>query len=441
MNKNKIIKEVSFLWLGSILGALSAFALQVILARELGSQNFGLFASSLAFITLMVPIAGFGIAQSWLKVFGLEGMNALRWLKGSFRFLTLSALVSIILIVLWSFWEGNDASTKLILQVLILYLLGQVLLDLVSAQLQLEERFHVLAIWQLSPHIARLFLTLLIVGLTSKTISFFDVSIIYSFVGVTVFLTGFIILLKMDKYRFNLKGHIDSLESEKLSDSPNILNIFFQAWPFGLAAFFHLIYYQSDIILLKHMQGDHEAGIYSVAFSIMMAVYIFPSVIYQKYLLPKMHRWANHDTNKFYQVYKLGLKIMSASGMLVLIIVLLTSYWMIPLLFGQEYASSVLILNILAISIPMIYLAFNAGAILTTKDNMQKKVKYMGYTAFLNIVLNIVLIPIYSGVGAAMATVISNSALLYLYIMSVNKYIFSSQDYAEHTSPLSKIYE
>jgi len=87
MNKNKIIKEVSFLWLGSILGALSAFALQVILARELGSQNFGLFASSLAFITLMVPIAGFGIAQSWLKVFGLEGMNALRWLKGSFRFL------------------------------------------------------------------------------------------------------------------------------------------------------------------------------------------------------------------------------------------------------------------------------------------------------------------------------------------------------------------
>jgi O-antigen/teichoic acid export membrane protein len=119
---------------------------------------------------------------------------------------------------------------------------------------------------------------------------------------------------------------------------------------------------------------------------------------------------------------------MSASGVLVLIMVLLTSYWMIPLLFGQEYASSVLILNILAISIPMIYLAFNAGSVLTTKDNMRKKVKYMGYTAALNIVLNIVLIPIYSGVGAAMATVISNSALLYLYIMSVNKYVFSNQE-------------
>jgi O-antigen/teichoic acid export membrane protein len=199
------------------------------------------------------------------------------------------------------------------------------------------------------------------------------------------------------------------------------------AWPFGLAAFFYLIYYQSNIILLKYLIGDEAAGIYNVAFTVMAAVYLLPGVIYQKYLLPKIHRWANHDTQKFYEVYRYGIKAMFTLGIVAMIGIWLTAFWAIPLLFGKKYVDAVSLLNILALSAPIIFLAFNSGATLVTKENMLRKVKYMGYVAILNILLNITLIPLYNTSGAAIATVLSNSVLLYLYSFGTKKYVFSHQ--------------
>src|SRR3546814_4412984 len=46
-------------------------------------------------------------------------------------------------------------------------------------------------------------------------------------------------------------------------------------------------------------RSDEAAGVYNVAFVIMSAVYLIPSVIYQKFLLPKIHIWANHDQETF----------------------------------------------------------------------------------------------------------------------------------------------
>ncbi|MBV1951456.1 MAG: oligosaccharide flippase family protein, partial [Cycloclasticus sp.] len=58
---------VSLLWVSSLLGAACAFFTQVILARKLGPTEFGVFATAFAMVTLVVPLAGFGVAQYWMK--------------------------------------------------------------------------------------------------------------------------------------------------------------------------------------------------------------------------------------------------------------------------------------------------------------------------------------------------------------------------------------
>ena len=49
MNVRRILRSISLLWLGAVLGAFFAFLTQALLARALGVHGYGSFASALLF--------------------------------------------------------------------------------------------------------------------------------------------------------------------------------------------------------------------------------------------------------------------------------------------------------------------------------------------------------------------------------------------------------
>ncbi|MDA3946041.1 MAG: flippase [Helicobacteraceae bacterium] len=422
MIKRHIFKAVALLWLGSLMGAGLAFLTQVILARQLGAESFGLFSATLAMVTLVAPLAGFGVPQLWLKIFGEEGWKAMRWFKPSFAFVSISTTSVLLSLFLWAFLGAHDHMTRILIFIVSFYVLGQVSVELVSSKLQLEERYMNYTAWQFLPHFARFILvTILAFGFSSWTTPQ-NIALIYAFVAVVATVASFFQLWQMSKGRFALIGHGEKKVSKL--QIPDTKLVFQNAWPFGLAAFFHLIYFQSDIIFLKYMTGDEAAGVYNVAFTVMVAVYLIPGVLYQKFLLPKLHRWAHHEREKFYKVYRLGNLAMLVLGIIAMLLVWLLSDWAVPLLFGNEYTKAIALLNILAISAPIIFVAFSAGATLVTQEHMKRKVQYMGLVAIINVGLNLILIPFYSAIGAAVATVISNLILLMLYYFGANKHVF-----------------
>ncbi len=414
MSKKQAIKAISLLWLGSILGAGCAFLTQVILARKLGPTDFGIFSSALATITLLTPLAGFGISQYWLKAFGQEGWQAMRWLTGSFKFTSLSTLVVIISLVCWAMLGPHDALTKTVLLVLTLNVLGQLATELVSGKLQLEERYLSLAFWQIVPHLMRLLLVVVLVYAATSIVSIQHVAYAYAAVALVLFISGAWLLLGMYQGSFSLKGHnaVEIHAESCKSIVPGMFQVAAQSWPFGLAGLFYLIYFQSDIILVKYIVGAEAAGLYNVAFTVMVAVYLLPGVIYQKFLLPKIHRWANHDRVKFYQVYRQGNLVMLVLGLAAMVALWILVPWGIPFLFGIEYQNSIFLLMILATAAPVRFLASSAGAVLGTKQHIINKIYIMGFAAALNIVLNLLLIPMLGMNGAAISTVATETLLL-----------------------------
>jgi O-antigen/teichoic acid export membrane protein len=101
----------------------------------------------------------------------------------------------------------------------------------------------------------------------------------------------------------------------------------------------------------------------------------------------------------------------------------------VPLIFGENYQESVAVILILCVSIPIRFVATSVGGVLVTRDLMRHKVWYHGFTALLNILLNILLIPKYSFYGAAASTVISEIFLLIIYLYAVNKKVFGVDAY------------
>lgn len=432
VSARKALGAVSLLWLGSLIGAGLAFFTQVLLARELTPDGYGVFAAALATITLLAPLAGFGIQGFWLKVFGAEGWRATRWLPGSFRFVALSTTVTLMLLIAWAAWGPHDTPTAELLLWLLPLIAAYMFMELVSGKLLLEERFTSLAFWQMFPHVARLVLvlSLLLIMVNRPSLNF--IATTYALVALSVIVAGCIYLRSMLGGRFNLKGHPDLAESERSELTAEVvtismLNVASNTWPFGLATIFHLIYFQSDIILLKYLAGNADAGIYNVAFTVMAAVYLLPSVIYQKVLLPKIHRWANHDRERFYQVYRQGNIAMLVLGGGAMVAIWASAFWAIPLLFGQQYKEAVILLNVLALCAPIMFVASSVGATLVTQEHMVNKVKYMGVVAFFNIGLNVLFIPIFGAIGAAVATVLSNFLLLIIYYSAAQRLVFGGR--------------
>jgi O-antigen/teichoic acid export membrane protein len=426
MSKSYAVKAITLLWLGSLMGAGFAFLSQVILARQFGPAGLGVFAAALATVTLLTPLAGFGVAQFWLKVFGAEGWGAIRWLNASFKFVVISSVVAYVLLIAWAFFSPGGEESRYVLLVLSFYILGQVSVELVSAKLQLEEKYIILSLWQLFPHFLRLVFIVLFAYILTESIRVITVAYIYAAVAIAFIVAGWYALKNMKTGQFSLKNHkrTDSVYKNNSKKNLVVTDVIAQSWPFGLAGIFQLIYFQGGVIFVKYLASEEAAGLYSVAFSVMAAVYLLPGVVYQKFLLPKLHRWANHDRARFYQVYRQGNVVMLVIGITAMIGLWIVSRWAIPMLFGTAYDGSIVLLNIMAISTPIMFVAFNSGATLVTQDHMKKKIQFMAVVAVLNFLLNMLLIPIYGAIGAAVASVVSNSVLLTCYYYASKRIVF-----------------
>lgn len=424
LNYKNALKSLSWLWLGSLLGSGSSFLIYIVVAREIGPKSFGLFSSALATVNVFSIIAGFGVSQSWLKLFGKEGWGGTRWIKPSIKFVILTLiLITIGLFVLAEMPFQDSVSSKL-LMILIFYVYGFISVELIASKLQLEESYNHLALWQSSPNFLRLIVILLGIYYLNIEFDVFKIAIIYASVGLLALLFAIPQLYQMSRGIFKLKGH--GIETKLIKKPIGIKKVFKETWPFGMANLFAFVYVQSDIIMVKYLSGDEQAGYYNVGYVILTAILVIPAILFGKFLLPKYHRWSNYDIQKFYKVYRKGNVIMLGTGFLAMLGVLLVSNVLVPIVFGQDYIASVPMVNILAFSIPISFLAYSVGATLVTNEHMKLKVILMGVIAIINIACNLLLIPIYEAKGAAIATVGSNFILLLLYFWAVNKKVFTA---------------
>ena len=416
-----VVKSVTRVWFGSILGAVLVFLLQAVIARSLTVDDFGLFSSAYAAVGLLIPMAGFGIAQYWLKVFGQYGMAARVYISPALKLLAINFIFICFILFFWGYLERNDTEIIFIIIFLLVHVIGQVIVELLFSRYQLEENYSVIFYIQFIPQFLRFLAVIVLLNLLGDDFRPKDAAFAYAIAALLFIAIAMKPLSKFILGDFPLVGY---KTSNATLESVKVKAVLKESWPFAFAALFHLIYFQSDIIILKYIKGDEAAGYYSVAFMILTAVLIFPSVVYQKVLLPRLHRWAHDDRDKFHSVYKKGNFIMGVMGVLAMVLTWLLAPILIPLLFGEKYEYSVEILNITALSIPVLFVASSVGAVLVTKENMKIKVKVMFFVAILNLVLNIIFIPIYGELGAAVTTVISNFILLVGYYYVSEKIIF-----------------
>jgi len=170
------------------------------------------------------------------------------------------------------------------------------------------------------------------------------------------------------------------------------------------------------------MRPSIEVGFYQVSFGVIGLVYVIPSIVFNQVLYPKYFKLSKTDRGHYQLLYGLTSKLMLVLGCSLCLGIWAIGDIVIKILFGEAYTSSIIYLFILALAVPFRYWASAAGSVLTTDNLAERKVKIQGIVAVINLVINLIFIPIYGALCAAVTTVICEIILAISYLKMVSAF-------------------
>lgn len=191
-----------------------------------------------------------------------------------------------------------------------------------------------------------------------------------------------------------------------------------QALPFAIGNLFNLLYFRVDAILLSKLSPDGvDANTwYGLGYTIVNAFTILPGAFMMGAMFPVLSRSYEKEQDRLPEVYTLGVRWMVLSGVPFAVGMSTLSYEITAVLFPTYTPATVgkvaTALQWLSGSGGLIFLTTVVLTVLRAADKRRAFSMLMGTTALLNIGLNVILIPRFSHVGAAIAMVISEAFLL-----------------------------
>jgi O-antigen/teichoic acid export membrane protein len=180
-----------------------------------------------------------------------------------------------------------------------------------------------------------------------------------------------------------------------------------------------IVFAYSDTIFIGYFMTNGDVGVYRTAYQF-TSIAAFITVAISGTLTPKISHWsANNQMDKISPVITRGitlsllLAIPAAMGGCLLSERLLYFFYGADFAEGWVVCSILLVMQIVAVFISLM------GVALTASDHARQSFYATAFAAVLNIILNIILIPLLGINGAAIATLISytlNAILIYHYL-------------------------
>ncbi|NQV11800.1 flippase [Candidatus Uhrbacteria bacterium] len=403
---SRLARNTAFLTIASIGQKFIAFVYFALIARIVGVEWTGKYFLALSITTMVGVIADFGLTPVLVRETAKHPDDQQKILSHVLGMkLGLSALAAAIVVIV-SFALGYDELTRSLMYVAI----GVMILD--SFHLTYYGVFrgrHTLGFESIGIFIGQA-ITLMI-GVTSLLVAPNLVVLIIALLGGSLWN----VLYSSSRLR---KVGLNPFKFEIGAWSKKLLKM---AFPFALAAIFVKIYSTTDSILLERHLGDEAVGWYSIAYKLTYAFQFLP-MAFVAALYPTFSKLIHdNDPKKLEDTFNKAMWYMMILAVPIVMGISAVAHDVVPLIYGTDYLNSVMPLQVLIFVLFFIFLDFPIGALLNADDRQATKTAIMGGTMIINVVANLILIPLYGILGASIAAVISFAFLFGAGMIAVRK--------------------
>ncbi|MBX3043867.1 MAG: flippase [Candidatus Kapabacteria bacterium] len=404
----QILKNTFSLTAAELAGKGLAIIFTIYLIRVIGPANNGVFTLAKSFVQGLLVLVWLGFEQVGVREVARD-RSQMQYYVGSVLSirLTIATTCYILLVAGLELFAdiGNiDINTRIVAYIYGLLLFGNAVL--LNWVFQAIERMHIIAIRSVLVNLLNLLGLIIFVRHENDLITAVWIIVISMLLNSAWMLIYYIKSYGMPKLNFNI---------------PSWGNMFWQSARVGFVFLIVTFYSIIGVQVLSYYHGDVQTGIYGAAFQIIVFLLI-PAGILQGAFFPQFAKTngieeRNKIVSRFVVINLIAGVIMSFS--------LYVFSPAVVAVLGEKYAESQAILKYLSLTVLIQYISTSFMSPLIAWNN-EKIVIYANLAGLAaNIIFNFLLIPQYGYIGAAIATIVCELAVM-IVIMFIYRRLQSS---------------
>ncbi|HEC88429.1 MAG TPA: flippase [Thermoplasmata archaeon] len=410
----RIVKNTLVLFLSKVISYLLSFLFIMYTARYLGAEGFGILSFAIAFTGIFAVFTDLGLNTLTVREVARDKSLATKYLGNIAIMKLVLVVVTFGLIALSINFLGYPKQTIKVVYLIALSVIFTSFSQMFYSIFQAYEKMEYQSMGQILSSVLILSGALFAINKNFSVVGFAS---IYLLVSAVVLSYSFTVCV----WKFVLP----KIEVDWSFWKPTIK----EALPFGLTGIFVMIYYWIDSVMLSLMKGNEVVGWYNAAYRLIIIPLFIPSIL-NIVIFPVMSRFYISSKDAFRFTSERYFKYMAIAGFPIGVGTTLLADRIILLIFGVGYMNSIIALQILIWSSVFIFLSGAFARLLETSNRQITITKITAINASANVILNLILIPKFSYIGASITTVITEFSALMLGIIACSKigYKISKKD-------------
>ncbi|MGL4648010.1 MAG: flippase, partial [Caldilineaceae bacterium] len=172
--------------------------------------------------------------------------------------------------------------------------------------------------------------------------------------------------------------------------------------------------YNFDTVLLNVTRGDQETGYYTAAYRLIMS-FAMISNVFNTSLFPTLTRQAETRPETLPRIYERLTSYLLIISLPITIGTFVLADRLVPFLFDVEYAPAVPALKVLIWVVPLMYLSEYLGYVVVVQGRERLVARSVIISSVVNVTLNLILVPRFGFMAAAVMTVVTEGVLVLQY--------------------------
>jgi len=403
----KIAKNISILFVAYAIVYVLGFFSNVYLARYLGPDGFGIITFGMALTVILVPFVDLGFSTLTTRDVARDKSLIREYIENTFTLRIITSIsVCLVMFLIINLYSLPVETLNTVYIFIVYAVLNEFSIIFYSIFRAYEELEH----WSIGQIISSVILfagVLIIINFRGNVYQF---ATIYLFSAIASLIYAFL-TFKRRYFLPKIKVNLDFLKSKlKLSI------------PLSISSILSTIYFRIDTILLAAIKGNVAVGYYSAPYRLIDALFIVSSIFILA-MFPVFSKLSKSSKKSLQISYSKSFKYLFIIGLPIAVGTSLLAKDIILLFYGIEYSQSILPLQILIWTVPLKYLTAVFIIILISLDKQNLVTKIFFILLIVNVILNVVLMPTFSYIGASFVTIFTEFILLILFLHYLSKFI------------------
>jgi O-antigen/teichoic acid export membrane protein len=400
-------KNVGSLFAAQIITSILTPLLLIYIARKLGDEIFGKYSFALSLTLIFLVISEFGIKSVAIRDIARDSSSIGKYLRNiiglKLAFSVLSSLIFVLFVTLLDLPRDTTLASYIFAGGLFFQ----------SMSYAFRWVFHAMQIMEyeaLQRVAERLLLLVMSVLVLWKGFGLIALSLVFLVTQLFILMLSFFFVAR----KFSL---------------PRLkLNLSFCKYLIRTAVFFALcevlwmIYFRIDIVMLAKLKGEIEVGWYNAAYVIVNVITLISMLLMQA-MFPVLSSLYEKGKNKLRETAERLFRYLIIVAVIIVPVIFVFSDRIINLIYGIDYSHSIRALQVLIFAIIFLFPG-NLFAHILASSNRHKMLALVNLVGVIvNILLNLILIPRYSYIGAGIATIVTEVILCFLLYTVVSRFI------------------